>query len=277
MPKAEAGNMRKARVLCLHGYAQNAEFFRSRLGALRKALKSVVADFHFIDAPHAATAEFLGDVPEDRGAALGWFNPKETTKGARPAISREYVGLEASLRAVRRAVEEHGPFDGVLGFSQGGTIAALCCLRPELWWEGPHSPFGFAVLFSAFEPRDASFALAASPSDPPVVLPSFHCFGLADPSVPPASSKRVAARFSGAREHEHEGGHGVPSDAQLRNALKEFVATATAQSQGGHMSAALPAKPSSGDAASARDQSNDGVIGSYLHTYMVWRQLHAYE
>ena len=56
----------KARILCLHGYAQNGDFFRLRTGALRKALKSV-AEFHFIDAPHLATAEFLGDVAEERG------------------------------------------------------------------------------------------------------------------------------------------------------------------------------------------------------------------
>ena len=154
--------MPKARILCLHGYAQNGEFFRSRTGALRKALKAV-ADFHFIDAPHTATAEFLGDVPEERGSALGWFNVGETAPGSRPATSTQYVGVDAALSRVRLAVEADGPFDGILGFSQGATLAAYCCLHPEEWWHPEHivsPPFRFAILFSAFAPRDPAYCLA---------------------------------------------------------------------------------------------------------------------
>ena len=92
--------MSKARVLCLHGYAQNGAFFRQRIGSLRKALKSVVEEvcrratlrrralclhrahppllrgwqFVFVDAPFPATASFLGEMPEERGEALGWWN-----------------------------------------------------------------------------------------------------------------------------------------------------------------------------------------------------------
>ena len=224
-------NMPKARILCLHAYAQNGDFFRSRTGALRKALKAV-ADFHFIDAPHPATAEFLGDVPEERGSALGWFNVGETAPGSRPAISAHYVGMDAALSRVRLAVECDGPFDAILGFSQGATMAAFCCLHPEAWWHGAGAhPFRFAILFSAFSPRDPAWSLAGSPAPP--TLPSFHCFGLNDASVPADSSRRVASHFVAPREHEHEGGHGVPSDAQLRTALKDFISMCAAGSGGG--------------------------------------------
>ena len=212
-------------------YAQNGDFFRSRTGALRKALKAV-ADFHFIDAPHPATAEFLGDVPEERGSALGWFNVGETAPGSRPAISAHYVGMDAALSRVRLAVECDGPFDAILGFSQGATMAAFCCLHPEAWWHGAGAhPFRFAILFSAFSPRDPAWSLAGSPAPP--TLPSFHCFGLNDASVPADSSRRVASHFVAPREHEHEGGHGVPSDAQLRTALKDFISMCAAGSGGG--------------------------------------------
>jgi len=210
----------KARILCLHGYAQNADFFRSRTGALRKGLRSL-AEFHFIDAPHPATAEFLGDVPEERGAALGWFNVGETTPGARPAISAQYVGVDDSLQTIRQAVEDAGPFDAILGFSQGATLAAFCCLRPEAWWHDDGAPFKFAIMFSAFLPRDPAYSFEVGSSS----TPTFHVYGLNDPSVPPASSLAVAACFAHPRTHAHDGGHGVPSDAVLPNALKEFVAS----------------------------------------------------
>jgi hypothetical protein len=40
----------KVRILCLHGFLQNASNFRGRTGALRKALKTV-ADLEYIDGP----------------------------------------------------------------------------------------------------------------------------------------------------------------------------------------------------------------------------------
>ena len=72
-----------------------------------------LAEIHYLDAPHGATGAFLGDIDADsRGAPLGWWNTSDDT---RPAISSAYVGLEESVAAVERCVEEEGPFDGVFG------------------------------------------------------------------------------------------------------------------------------------------------------------------
>ena len=100
-------NGRKLKILCLHGYAQNAEFFRQRTGSIRKNLKST-CDFHFLDAPHWATAGFLpaegnGDGSEGRGSPRGWWNAAETAE--RPATSKTYLGLEASLTLARQALQ----------------------------------------------------------------------------------------------------------------------------------------------------------------------------
>ena len=48
-----------------------------------------------------------------RQAALGWFNVGESTPGARPAISVNYVGVDAALQRIRDTVETDGPFDGM--------------------------------------------------------------------------------------------------------------------------------------------------------------------
>ena len=258
----------KARILCLHGYAQNADFFRSRTGALRKALKSV-ADFEFVDAPHPATAEFLGDVPEERGAALGWFNVGETAPGSRPAISANYVGVDAALECVRQTVQEKGPFDGILGFSQGATLAAFCCLHPEAW-SGNGTPFRFAILFSAFSPRDPKWSLEAPSPAPPIR--NFHCLGLADPSVPPESSRKVAALFAEPIVHEHDGGHGVPSDARLRSALKAFILDS--EPDKGMRAMPIPSGPGIPAAeGAAPNVSGTGAECSFTWRYDAWRQL----
>ena len=114
-----------ARVLCLHGYAQSAAFFRQRTGAFRKALKSEVGEFTFVDGTHPSTAAFVAgeSADGDRGEKLGWWNVAEPD--SRPAISSAYVGVEESLEHLENVCKTQGPFDGVLGFSQGATLAAL--------------------------------------------------------------------------------------------------------------------------------------------------------
>ena len=52
----------KLKLLCLHGYAQNGQFFRERTGAVRKQLKSV-CEFTFLDAPRPATGPSGGGGP----------------------------------------------------------------------------------------------------------------------------------------------------------------------------------------------------------------------
>ena len=61
---------RKMRILCLHGYAQNGQFFRSRTGGLRKAIKPA-AEYVFLDAPYKATASFLGEIGDVGGDIRG--------------------------------------------------------------------------------------------------------------------------------------------------------------------------------------------------------------
>ena len=148
------------RILCLHGYGQNGEFFRMRTGALRKALK---AEYHFMDAPFAARASFITDDADGangRGPALGWWD----FEGDRAATSYRYIGLERTLQEVRQTIETEGPFDGILGFSQGATLAALLCKTPP----GP-PPVSFVVIVAAFPPRDLSYQLPATSTDPPTL------------------------------------------------------------------------------------------------------------
>lgn len=63
-------------------------------------------------------------MPSDQ---YGWFFNKDdhTFRGIRkggPAI-----GFEESVKVVEEAFKLHGPFDGILGFSQGGCFTALLC------------------------------------------------------------------------------------------------------------------------------------------------------
>ena len=54
-------------------------------------------------------------------------------------------------------IEEQGPFDGVLGFSQGGSLALTYLLQHEIECPNDPPPFRFAILLStviAFSPSE---------------------------------------------------------------------------------------------------------------------------
>ena len=53
-------------------------------------------------------------------------------------------GFDQSLQHVLKAIEEQGPFDGLMGFSQGAALASLLCLMQK------EPQFKFAMFFAPF-------------------------------------------------------------------------------------------------------------------------------
>lgn len=129
---AQIAEKDKLKILCIHGYRQNGDSFKSKLGSFRKNVKKY-ADFIFISAPHISPPLETADEqeneqesssePEQRG---WWFNKddgsfKGTNKNG-PAF-----GFEESIRLVEKTWKEQGPFQGLLGFSQGACFVGLLC------------------------------------------------------------------------------------------------------------------------------------------------------
>lgn len=187
------------RILCLHGYRQNAATFRMKSGALRKALRHV-AELEYLDAPHAA----------DRGRA--WW--KSTPDGA------EYAGFDESVALVRTHIDETGPYAGVLGFSQGATFASLLAGLAGQPDAGPLAQLRFGVVVCGFPSR----ARAHTEADwyTGVALPTMHVWGEGDEHVPPDVSRALAGRFREPETLAHPGGHVLPSGAALGE-LAAFV------------------------------------------------------
>ena len=166
-----ATSARKARVLCLHGYSQNGQFFRIKTGSLRKACKSV-AEFVYIDAPFDATADFLGDIDAiagDRGQPLSWWQWED--KSSRPALSKTYLGMDETLSKIQKCIDEEGPFDGVLGFSQVPLAASIKLSLPKL------SPTNHSAN-RAFSPR---FPQGAALAAMLCRRQAAHCTGIDQP------------------------------------------------------------------------------------------------
>ena len=211
--------MAKLRVLCIHGYRQNANSFRERTGALRKLMKKQI-DFVFLSAPHVIPEpENLARPDEER--ERGWWFSK--TDSSYYALERTdcCLGFDVSLDVVRTAFEEQGPFDGVLGFSQGAAFLPLLGVIKQREPEGPIQ-FKFAILVAAFKslvsPHEEFYG-ASSPLD----IPSFHVIGASDAVIPSQHSEELASTCTGSTLYRHEGGHYIPASGQLKTALVEFL------------------------------------------------------
>lgn len=150
------------RILCLHGYRQNSQIFHAKLGALRKMLKNH-AQLVFIDAPHRVqpispnTSDKLAKnkpesdegsplsegTAEDSAAAFAeetskaadnikwelswWFNKDDRTFKGTNKNGPAY-GFDESLAKVEEVWKNRGPFEGLLGFSQGACFVGLICM-----------------------------------------------------------------------------------------------------------------------------------------------------
>jgi hypothetical protein len=245
----------KMRVLCLHGYEQNTESFRKKTGSLRRAGKKHVEEFYFLQGPHKALQRDgadAGETPE----AYAWYLPQQSDAGgnaffeddSQPQESSRSWSLpldcdtwNASLGYIGKCFQDHGPFDGVLGFSQGAAMAAaLCRLQQGGADTAPLNAisFRFVCLLSGFCPSHGLSLDAPKGSATPLTIPSLHIGGAADEIIRPERSKGLAMDhfdvdtavdtqvLAGGKKSAfivHSGGHLVPSEKHIRDQFKEFL------------------------------------------------------
>ena len=209
--------MPKLKVLCLHGYRQNETTFRERTGALRKLLKKHI-DFVFISAPHEIPEPVNLSRPEEERERGWWFSRAGRSYNAMDTTDF-CIGYEESLQVVKETFETQGPFDGLLGFSQGAAFVSLLLTLQR----DPDSPikFKFAILIAGF--RSLVSPHTDLYRDAPE-CPSFHTIGSTDAVIPTQASEDLLDVCPKSTAYRHNGGHYVPASPQLRTAVLEFLA-----------------------------------------------------
>jgi hypothetical protein len=208
--------VRRTRLLCLHGSASNAEatsFQLMILGLYDLDAKLSMCDCTFLEGPHVAPFAFD---PQLQGEARSWHMPN------RP--------LDAGLRRVVEHVNQHGPYDGAYGFSQG------CCMLAMLSDPGVWLSFGGSELFPpwrfAIMGCGTDYLLASSEAPriaAPLEVPSLHIIGKFDGIR--HDSHSLARRFHTPLKLTHDGGHAMPislqdgstTSNQLLDAVAAFV------------------------------------------------------
>ncbi|XP_077517541.1 esterase OVCA2-like isoform X2 [Amblyomma americanum] len=191
-----------SKVLCLHGYGQDAGSFRSKIGDFWWATKSLL-DLVFIDAPHIIEKDVHSEWEIVGGR--GWW------------ISGSAREFEESVKAIEQACKTEGPCDGILGFSQGACMTAMIlslqCLKQV------ECSFKFGVLVSGFQsrtcPQDHLFAKEGS-----IDVPTLHIIGDNDTIIPKERAIELLPFFVSPCVLYHPGGHSLPTSSQCK---KEYI------------------------------------------------------
>ncbi|XP_029544940.1 esterase OVCA2 isoform X1 [Oncorhynchus nerka] len=216
------------RILCIHGYRQNSGSFREKTGALRKLLKKYV-ELVYMSAPHRV--QQTGDAAQGKENEVGpggdeaprgwWFSDTQARSFDARQQCQASLGLEESVEAVRTAVKDLGPFDGVLGFSQGAALVAMLCSIQEQNLE-PQFQFRFAILVAGF--RSACLEHQGFYGSPaPLAIPSLHVFGQEDQVISDRMSRELLPLFQEPQVLTHSGGHFVPAASAHRQTYQEFL------------------------------------------------------
>jgi fermentation-respiration switch protein FrsA (DUF1100 family) len=252
----------------LHGYTQSGPLFQAKTGALRKTLQKAFPsgiDLVYPTAPlrlSPADESFLhkdeakdGAEEDDEIDAWAWWRRKGSGE------PYTYEGIEIGLSHIASVLKKDGPFDGVIGFSQGGALAAMLasllepnrraafeaqypsggmrfpesfCADTGFMEDTIHPPLKFAVSYSGFAARGKNPYHAFY--EPKIKTPVLHFLGTQDVVVEEARSLALvqACEHSGERYVVyHPGGHFLPSTQKASvNALVGFIKEVMSDEEG---------------------------------------------
>ena len=204
------------RILALHGFRTSGKIMKlqtSRMARLIGCEIIAINAFHKASGPpHPEVAKWFGA----DGPFYEHYNAIEDDDG-----KFTYVGVEESLSYLHKTIEEKGPFDIALGFSQGTNLLTMYIASLEN--ENKKLPFRAAMLFCGTYPRCETPIF-----EYPNKILSLHVLGAQDPIID--KSKELANKFY----HEetrtvisHKGGHMPPSGGQDEciHKIKEWMRT----------------------------------------------------
>ncbi|EKC99276.1 hypothetical protein A1Q2_06476 [Trichosporon asahii var. asahii CBS 8904] len=236
--------------------------FQNELGAIRKTCKN--AEFVFLEPPvivqkadmpwnqrlddfaSSATTEEAEQTPETTPRAW-WLSPGDRSV---------YKHFDETVSYVYDFMQKNGPFDGIMGFSQGACMAAVLGALPGLH---PNFPEGlpkpkFIIAVGGFkpEPKNPDFSNYFPLSES---LPVLHVLGDNDVVVTPERSQSlIDATLNGRVEH-HTGGHFTPSKASWRHFLNAYINT---MAEGGDQNE-IPAVSSFGPSGANTPATGNGT------------------
>ncbi|KAL3527505.1 hypothetical protein ACH5RR_012161 [Cinchona calisaya] len=195
-------SQKKPRILCLHGFRTSGAILKKLIMRWPESVLQKL-DLDFLDALYLAQGksdvEGIFDPP-----FFEWFQSDENFT--------EYYNFEECLQYLEDYMIKNGPFDGLLGFSQGAILAAAL---PGMQREGVAltkvPKLKFVILISGSKFGEKKFGmpkLAANAFSIPIKFPSLHFIGETD--FLKEEGMALLASFVDPMVIYHPKGHTVP-------------------------------------------------------------------
>jgi predicted esterase len=176
------------------------------------------ASFVFVDAPIESTAHPSIEGIFD-GPFYSWVDPAGSVADAAEAV-------DEAIELLYEVIDEQGPFDAIIGFSQGAAIATVFMLHHMIKHplDPPYALFKYALLFSGAVFIDPS-GIARGPDgkDPKLRIPSLHVCGEKDEVL--KDSLALSTRFNkdSAEVFMHTLGHTIPKDSKTVSMIMNSI------------------------------------------------------
>ncbi|KAF1984193.1 hypothetical protein K402DRAFT_319089, partial [Aulographum hederae CBS 113979] len=232
------------------GFGQSGSEFKTKTTKLRKALQETLSPsllsqypggftFHYPTGPLAlptpdSSSSLTGEVsdaPVEEENYAWWRNLD---------VSSEYIEHPASLAKLRDCIIREGPFDGIIGFSQGACLAmmmaswcesatdadrrhALATQGIPLQERAPQGPFRFAVSFSGYRGTLKYYSGFYSPE---IRTPALLVTAAWDMLVSERGSRELAGSCPHTEALSQPGAHYVPNSKEYLDVIAQFVGQA---------------------------------------------------
>ena len=150
---------RRKKILCLHGYSMNGEWMQEWMEPLQELLGDAV-ELICPQGPVACPEDEVRKVWGGLGTSLPGRRIGEGKNWcwyrATDDVPPRYLYVDDALSCLTGLFEQHGPIDGVIGWSQGATLAALL-VGEMLVEQESHFQFNWVVLGAGSIPADRRF------------------------------------------------------------------------------------------------------------------------
>jgi hypothetical protein len=163
-------------------------------------------------------------------------SPPRAWWGAKDNVS-EYAELPSTLVYIFNYIKKHGPFDGIIGFSQGAALSlmlaswfeattrlerrqALNSQGSPLKLEPPQGPVKFVLCVSGFRANPEYYGGFYSPK---IETPVLYVIADLDIVVPEEGGKQLIGALENFHFINHPGAHFVPTEKRSCEAMTRFI------------------------------------------------------
>jgi len=238
------------RFLCLPGAYANTKNWRVQLAPFVDHITSEKIEFIFTQgtipcAPPKGFVEYFGPAPHFRFLSYDGVDEEEdvlekirdmpdatTAEDALrlilpTAVADVTKSMRLALDALYETMERDGPFDGIIGYSEGATVASTLVLDEKRRFEeeGRERMIKCAVFFCGWPPikPDDGGIVLSDESDTLIDIPTCHVVGADDPYFHGSMALYNVCEEDTAIFFDHGKGHTLPRDARTLEELETVI------------------------------------------------------